>query len=233
VNDHQLGLLFRALRHHRGLRQSDVARRAGIAQDCISTLERGHAEHLRLPTLRRIWAALDVGLELSPRMPTATIAHLLDAGHARLVEAIVRVMTASGWQVIPEYTFNHYGERGSADVLGWQPAWSALAVIEAKTRLPDIQDVTAGLDRKARVLPLVVRRERGWRVERLGKLLIVTRTTANRSVIRAHGATFAAAFPGSPREARAWLGAPSDDLSAIWLWSGTAGPRAPNARTVS
>jgi transcriptional regulator with XRE-family HTH domain len=80
VNDRQLGLLFRALRTQRGLRQADVARRANIAQDCVSTFERGHAERLRLPTIRRLWDALDVGLELSPRMPTAAIAHLLDAG---------------------------------------------------------------------------------------------------------------------------------------------------------
>jgi hypothetical protein len=134
-------------------------------------------------------------------------------------------MQSSNWSVVPEYTFNHFGERGSVDILGWQPARSALAVVEVKTRLPDIQDVTAGVDRKARILPLVVKRDRGWNAQHIGKLLVVARTSANRSVVRAHHATFAAAFPGSALEARAWLRSPSESLSALWFWALTAQPR--------
>jgi hypothetical protein len=40
------------------------------------------------------------------------------------------------WQVVVEYTFNHYGDRGSVDVVAWHAGAGALLLVEVKSE-PD------------------------------------------------------------------------------------------------
>ena len=85
---------------------------------------------------------------------------LLDAAHAGIVDQVVALLVANGWEVVPEATFNHFGERGSVDVLAWHPIHRALLIIEVKSVVPDVQALLAGVDRKVRIAPAIARSSR-------------------------------------------------------------------------
>jgi transcriptional regulator with XRE-family HTH domain len=217
VDDLLVGRGFRALRKRRGWTQSELATRAGAPQSTVSLIERGRLELVRVPTLRRVGRELGIVVEIGPRWPIADVARLLDADHARLTEVVVRVLRGAGWEAAVEYTFNDFGDRGSVDILAWHPVRRALLIVEIKTRVVDIQDLHAAIDRKVRVVPKLVAKERGWRAAIVGKLLVVKGTDANRDGVRRHAATFDATFPSRSRAARRWIGDPIGPLAALWF----------------
>ncbi|CAN5734153.1 hypothetical protein BH18CHL1_BH18CHL1_04890 [soil metagenome] len=145
MDDLRTSGVIRVLRRRRGWRQRDLAERAGVSQSQVSLVERGHLESLRVRVVRAIGAALDVALPFDPCWPGADLAKLLDQDHAALVEVIVSELSGSGWEVLAEYSFNHYGERGVVDIVGWHAANRALLIVEVKTRIADIQGLSAPL----------------------------------------------------------------------------------------
>ena len=67
-----------------------------------------------------IAAALDVTVCLDAALATAaTSIGSSTVPTPRIVEHVVAATRASGWEVLVEYGFNHYGDRGSVDVLAW------------------------------------------------------------------------------------------------------------------
>ena len=89
------------------------------------------------------------------------------------------------WQVVVEYTFNHYGDRGSVDVLAWHAGARILLLIEVKSELDGLESVLRSMDVKLRVVPPLVARERGWRVKSLGSVLVLPdESTTRRTVAR-------------------------------------------------
>jgi transcriptional regulator with XRE-family HTH domain len=223
MDDVQLGSALRAIRLRRGARQKDIAAAAGVSQQTVSLLECGHLGRVGIGTARRVAAVLEVRLDVVPRWRGGELPRLLDEHHAAMVERAAARLRATGWEVTAEYTFNHFGERGSVDLIGWKPAHGALVLVEVKSRLIDLQDLFASLDRKARVVPLALRGERDWHVRTLATILVVTDTTAARSVVARHRATFAAALPGRARDVWRWLRDPQDELAAVWFLSVTTG----------
>lgn len=175
--------------------------------------------------MRLVADAVGLTLELAPRMPAADVTRLLDEGHARLVETVLRLLNMRGWETIAEYTFSHYGERGSVDILAWHAATRTLLIVEIKSVLLDVQDLLATLDRKCRVVPQLVTRERGWRASVIGRLVIVEDRSAARTVVGAHRATSESALPARSRRARQWLAAPAGPLAGLWFLSSTNGVR--------
>ena len=224
MEDHRVGRLLGAVRQYRLLRQSDVAARAAISQKAVSDVELGRLESVGLGKVRRIAAVLDVSVSIDARYQGGRGDRLLDRAHAHLVNAIVRILESEGWETLPEFTFNHYGDRGSVDVLAWHAATRTLLIIEVKATLTDLQDLLAALSRKMRVVPGVVRQELGWKPEHVGRILVVADTKASRSVVAHHEAIFESAFPARSREARAWIRRPIAAISAVWFL--TAGGRA-------
>jgi transcriptional regulator with XRE-family HTH domain len=224
MDDRRVGRLLRAVRQDRLLRQSDVAARAGISQKAVSDIELGRLTSVGLGRLRRIAAVLDVSVSIDARYHGGKGDRLLDRAHAHLVNALVRILENEGWETLPEFTFNHYGDRGSVDILAWHAATRTLLIIEVKATLTDLQDLLAALSRKMRVVPSVVRREPGWRPEHVGRILVVADTKASRSIVARHTAIFESAFPARSREARAWIRRPIGAISAVWFL--TAGGRA-------
>lgn len=203
VNDQQVGVAIRAVRRRRGWRQSDLAARAGAHQSWVSLAERGHLDELRLSVVRSIGAALDIRLPISPSWRGGDLARLVDSGHAALVEHAVRALQDSnGWERIIEYTFNHFGERGSVDVVGWHPASATLVLEEVKARLVDLQDLLATADRKRRLVPELLARERGWRARSVGQIIVLEDTTTNRRIVASHAAIMETAYPGRTRRRR-------------------------------
>jgi hypothetical protein len=142
---------------------------------------------------------------------------LLDGDHAEIVERVVRWLRTRGWDVVVECSFNHYGERGSVDIVAWHAGLAAMLLIEVKARIVDVQELLATFGRKVRVVPRLLAGERGWRPRSIGRVLVVADTTANRNAVRRHEATFASSFSAPARAIRAWLHNPVGDLGGVWF----------------
>jgi transcriptional regulator with XRE-family HTH domain len=173
VDDRRVSRLFRAARLRKGWRQVDVELASGIDQTTVSLIERGRIARLTLETVRHASDVVGVRLELAPRMSAADVSSLLDEGHARLVDTVLGLLHRHGWETVAEYTFNHFGDRGSVDILAWHPATRTLVIVEVTTVLLDVQDLLGTLDRKCRVVPSLVSRERGWGEVAIGRLVVV------------------------------------------------------------
>ncbi len=217
MNDLRAGNLARAVRHRLGLTQQEVARRAGVSQTVVSLFERGHCEQMTVRSARRVAAALEIQLPFAPLWRGGDGARLLDSDHAALVNEVVANLRAAKWDVLVEYTFNHYGERGAVDVIGWHAGERCLLIVEVKSRIVDTQETISTLGRKARIVPGLLARERRWDAARVGVVLVVGELTANRSIVARNRATFEAAFPARTRDVRRWLARPADPLAALWF----------------
>ncbi len=217
MDDQRVGAVIRAVRRRRGWRQSDLAQRAGVHQAWVSLAERGHLGRLRVDAVRRIGAALDISLPFDPRWRGTDLARLLDEAHAALVESVVGLLCENDWEVLVEYSFNHYGDRGSVDIVGWHAATRTLVIIEVKSRIADVQDLHAAMDRKCRVVPGLLARERGWRALNVGRLLVALDTTTIRRAVSRHAATFDAALPERTSAVRGWLRGPAGPMAGIWF----------------
>jgi transcriptional regulator with XRE-family HTH domain len=150
------------VRQHLDLRQVDVGNRAGVSQKVVSDLELGRLEAVGLARTRRVAAVLDVSIGIDAWWRGGQADRLLDRAHAGLVDYVVGVLGASGWQVVPEFTFNHYGDRGSVDILAWHPGECILLIVEVKATLTDLQDMLGSLSKKVRVVPKIAAGELGW-----------------------------------------------------------------------
>jgi transcriptional regulator with XRE-family HTH domain len=217
VDDVRLGRLLRAVRRRSGKRQIDVAAAAGVSQQTVSRLERGHLQSMSLGTARRIVRSLEVSLDVSARWRGAAGDRLLDDAHARLVEIVLNELRDLGYECLVEYTFNHFGERGSVDVVGWQARSHGLVVAEIKSELVDTQQMNASLDRKVRLVPRLLAADRRWRAEHVARVLALPDRTAVRDAVKRHRSTFDATAPARNRELRAWLREPDGDIGAIWF----------------
>jgi hypothetical protein len=144
---------------------------------------------------------------------------LLDRAHASIVEHVVTFLRAADWQVIPEFTFNVFGDRGSVDILAWNPTERILLIIEVKSTLTDLQAMLAALSKKIRVVPGAVREAQGWQPLAVAVLLVVAGTTGNRAVVARHASTFDSALPARSREVRSWLRRPRGSLAGVWFVS--------------
>jgi hypothetical protein len=140
-----------------------------------------------------------------------------------LVNSVAALMRRRGWQILVEYTFNHFGDRGSVDLVGWHPRHRALVLVEIKSRITDVQDLHAAMGRKRRIVPTLLARERGWQGRSVGQLLVVREASAQRRLIARHAEIFLASLPQRGREARAWLVHPVGPLSALWFLSPSNG----------
>ena len=103
--------------------------------------------------IRRVAAALDVSISLDAWWRGGEADRLVDRAHASLVEAVAVYLRAWGWEVIPEFTFNVYGDRGSVDILAWHQGERILLLVEVKSLLTDLQETLATLSKKTRVVP--------------------------------------------------------------------------------
>ena len=166
--EQRLGATIRAIRRRRGIRQSDLARSAGVSASTISRIERGHGDTLALDTVARVAAELDVRLDIVPRWRGGELDRLLNAGHSAMHEQVARMFGRfPGWQIAPEASFSIWGERGVIDVLAWHAARRMLLVIELKTAIVDVQDLISTIDRKRR-LAAEVASTRDWGTSEAG-----------------------------------------------------------------
>jgi HTH-type transcriptional regulator/antitoxin HipB len=216
VDDVRIGRILRALRRRRRLTQAQLGARAGVSQQTISLIERGHGSKLAGDTLRRVFAALDARWEPVVSWRGGALDRLLDEAHAELVGETVRRLQAAGWDVAVETTYSVYGERGSIDVLAGRRDRQALIVVEVKSDLTVIEATIRKMDEKERIVRRSLGRERfGFRPAIVGRILVLPATDTARRRVRRSSAVLDAAFPARSREIRRWLSDLHGDLSGI------------------
>jgi hypothetical protein len=162
---------------------------------------------------------LDVSIAINATWRGGQGDRLLDRAHAAIVDRVIGTLQSLGWDVTAEFTFNHFGDRGSVDVLAWHAGERILLIIEVKATLTDLQDLLVSLSRKLRVVPDLARRQLGWDATHIARIVVVAGTAANRSVVARHAAIFEASFPATSREVRSWLRRPLGPLAGLWLMS--------------
>ncbi|HEU5324676.1 MAG TPA: helix-turn-helix transcriptional regulator [Candidatus Limnocylindria bacterium] len=203
MRDDVIGRVIRALRHRRGWRQVDLSRAAGVSRAVLSDLEAGRLDRHSLGALRAAITAAGGHLRFAVDVPGGELERLLDADHAHLQNRWKRWLEQHGWLVEAEVTFNHFGERGSVDLLAFHPGRRVLLVVEIKSVLVDVQLALSTLDRKVRISE-VLARERTWQpIARIPVLAIREGSTARRRV--AHHASLFGRFDVRGRTAVGWL----------------------------
>jgi transcriptional regulator with XRE-family HTH domain len=144
VDAARIGRQFRALRVRRQLRQLDIARASKLSRPIISRIERGLIDSMPVSTLIRASAPLGAVVDLRLRWNGEQLDRLLDEPHARLVDVVVAMLQASGWDVAVEVSFSLWGERGSIDVLAHHRATDVVLVVEAKSVVPAARQRSTG-----------------------------------------------------------------------------------------
>jgi transcriptional regulator with XRE-family HTH domain len=215
-----VGNTFRAIRIELRLRQSDVAARAKVCRSTVSDLECGRFGAFSIDTYCRIAEAIGADVRLGPHWRGAKLDRLMDRRHALLQNEVVRRVSRSGWQVSAETSFNHYGDRGSVDILGWRADAGALLIIEIKSEIANLEETLRVLDMKSRVVPGLVRREKNWRPLVVGTVLVLPDATAHRSVVARHSALVSASLPARTPAIRGWLAEPSGSIRGVWFLGG-------------
>jgi len=120
MEDVRVGEWVRSERRRLGLRQADLAVRAGVGRSTVARAEAGSFPELTVRAARSVAAAVEIDLPFAPRSRRgASIEREIDWRHAALVETVLGRLDRLGWEAAAEYSFNHYGERGSVDVLAW------------------------------------------------------------------------------------------------------------------
>jgi transcriptional regulator with XRE-family HTH domain len=215
VNDAELGGIVRALRHRRGWRQIDLASEAGVSAALVGLFERGRADSISVRNIRRIGSALELRLGWDAGYRGPELARLRDADHARLAEWLARRLERDGWTVVPEASYNHYGDRGRVDLLAFHPTTQTLVVVEVKTVIAEIQDLLGALSTKERVAPGIAR-SLGWRAAQTVPFLVVAESTTNRRRLTAHARLFAR-LGVRGKSAVAWIRRPDSAPSGLLL----------------
>ena len=223
VDPLRIGRALRALRIRRGWRQQDAAEAAGLSRSLLGRIERGELGRVCMSDLEGASRVLGADLDVRIRWHGEGLDRLLDATHAALVELVVAMLQAAGWEIAVEVSFNIFGERGSVDVLGWRPVERALLIVEAKSVVPDAQSTISIHDRKAR-LAVSIGELRGWRPRIVGRLLVVAESSTSRGRVQALDAMFRTAYPDRAVGIRAWLRKPSKALSGLLFLRVARGP---------
>ena len=217
VDDARFGRGIRAIRTRAGLRQIDLAERAGLSQATISDIERGRSDRLSIRTVRAVASALGADASLELRWRGGEVDRLLDREHAALVGLTVELLTRCGWEVATEVTYSRYGERGSFDVLAMHPASGVALAVEVKTRLVSLEATLRKLDEKARLAPGVAEGRFDTRPRAAGRMLVLPEGGVSRRALATHDAVLRLAFPVRGAAARAWLVAPVAPVASLIL----------------
>jgi transcriptional regulator with XRE-family HTH domain len=196
VDDTRQGRICRALRLRLRLTQQALGRRAGLSQQTVSLVERGHGSRLSGEAMRRLFGALDARWEPAISWRGGDLDRLLDARHARIAGAVVLLLRSLGWQVEVEVTYSFYGERGSIDILAWWPAARIALVVEIKSELVSVEATVRKLDEKVRLtIESIAEARFGERPRAVARLLVLPGTTTERRRVERADLVIATAFP--------------------------------------
>ena len=156
-----------------------VANAAHVSQsDRVSCRTRDVLDRVSAIQLDQIAAVLDVSIFLDAEWNGGIVDRLIDRAHASIVEAVVRELRDLGWEVVVEFGFNHYGGprigRCAGVALGERGRSS---IVEVKSILTDLQSTFTSLATKMRVVPMLARRDLGWDVRSVSRLIVLPGST--------------------------------------------------------
>lgn len=209
-------IAMRVLRARHGLRQVDLAARAHLGRDSISRLEMGRLDGMTIGSLDRVVAAFDATLVVEMRWRGADLDRLLDRAHAHLADAAARRLARDGWVTRAEVSFNHYGDRGSCDLVARHPPTRTLLIVEVKSRIGNVQETLHRLDVKAR-LGSILARQLEWPAPTwVVRALVLPDDRTARRTLATHRGLFTPFAPRG-RTALGWLRAPHTGAEAV-LW---------------
>jgi hypothetical protein len=89
-----------------------------------------------------------------------------------------------------------------------------VAVNEVKASIADASGTVLGVDRKARLAP-VIAKKLGWTCLGVSRFLVVAEGATTRRRAAAHVDTFRSAFPLNSRASRAWIHAPGKPVGGL------------------
>ena len=214
-----MGQAVRAVRARKGLRQVDLAERAGVRREVVGRLERGGAGRLPLEAVRGVAAALGIRVDIRLGWPGGDLDWVMNAAHAALHESLARQLGRSaGWTWMPEVSFSIYGERGVIDILAWHAATRSLLIIELKTSIVDPQGLVAVMDRRVR-LGVRIAAAQGWQPATVSAWVVVADTRTNHRRVLRHAGLLRTALPADGHQIRAWLRRPSGTIKALSFWT--------------
>lgn len=196
------------MRRRRGLLQADVAESAGVSQELISLIERGHGDRVSVRVLLAVAGALDARLVLQIRWRAGDLDRLLDADHSVVAAAMIQLLRAYLWDTRVEVTYSSRGATGSIDILAWHAPTGSLLVIEIKTEITSTEATLRRLDEKTRLAAAVARERFGWVATTVSKLLVIEDSSTNRRRVAGGSALFDAALPAEGAATRAWFRTP-------------------------
>jgi transcriptional regulator with XRE-family HTH domain len=222
MDDRLVGLALRRVRLRLDQRQADVAASSGMSTSTYSAIERGHI--VSLPRLRAAAATLEVRIDLVARWRGGDLDRLVRGRHSAMSEQVASMLIDQGWTVLPEVSFNRYGERGVIDLVGWHAGTRAVLIVELKTELVDIGEVLATSDRRRRLIGHIAS-ERGWQPKHVGTWLVIAESRTNRRHVAMHQALLRAAFPEDGRATRGWLAKPNRPQAGLWFLTNSSTAR--------
>jgi len=194
----RIGRGARAIRIRSRLRQSDVGASARVPRAVVAQIERGNLDGVRIGQLRAVVVALRADLDIILRWNGTDLDRLLNAGHSAMHELVVGILTAAGWELVPERSFSIWGERGVIDIVAWLAPSRTLLIVELKTEIVDVQRLIGTVDRYRRLAPQVVR-DLGWEPVTVGAWVAVAESPTNRRRLGEHAGVLRAAFPWAAR----------------------------------
>ena len=216
MDDRRIGSVFRRLRLRRGWTQAEVARRARISDASYSEIERGHIDRMGIGRLRQVAEALEVQLSFEPRWRGASLDRLLSARHSAMTERVAKLLVEAGWDVKPEVSFSHFGERGVVDLVARHPPSAALLLVELKTDIVDVNDLLATMNRRHR-LARVIADSCGWHYRSVSQWIVALQSRTNQRRLADHRTAIRAAFPVDGRAVRGWIEHPRGPIAAFWF----------------
>jgi transcriptional regulator with XRE-family HTH domain len=219
MDDVRVGNTLRVLRIRNGLRQVDVARRAGVRREVVSRLERGGAGRAPLVVLRDVAGALGIRVDVRLLWQGGDLDRVMNEAHATLHGLLAENLTAlAGWTWQPEVTFSHFGERGVIDILAWHAETRSLLIIELKTELVDPQELVATMHRRVR-LGRQIANQLGWSPATISAWVVISDTRTNHRRVTRHSGLLRAAFPADGHAMRSWLRRPTGRIAALSFWT--------------
>lgn len=214
MDERRVGRSLHVLRRARRISQAEVAARAGTSQASVSAIERGHWASMSCRTLARVFDVLEADVDVLVRYRSGEIDRLLDEGHSRIVSGVAQMLRGWGWRVEPEVTFNHFGDRGSIDLLAMHDTPTVVLVVEAKTRITSAEETLRRLDTKNRLAERVAGDRFGLCPRAVMGLLAVRDSTANRARIAGLEPLYGPAFPCRGRVLTSTLRHPAAAVAA-------------------
>ena len=99
MEDARVGEWVRSERRRLGLRQADLAARAGVGRSTVARLEAGSFPELTVRAARTVAAAVGIDLPFAPRSRRgASTERQIDWRHAALVEEVLGRLDRLGWE---------------------------------------------------------------------------------------------------------------------------------------